>query len=121
MTPGSPTFGQPAAIDIGEGRFPMDDWGPHRYFEDDTRADEPSVVFDTVDEDLNGNGVLDWGEDTDNDGTLDVPNVWPADSADVYSDLLSWYERESNTVVMMRGSGELGGSARIEVASTAAR
>jgi len=100
VTPGSPTFGQPAAIDIGEGRFPMDVWGPHRYFENDTRADEPSVVFDTVDEDLNGNGVLDWGEDTDNDGTLDVPNVWPADSADVYSDLLSWYERESNTVVI---------------------
>ena len=100
VTPGSPTYGQAADIDMGEGRFPMDVWGPERYFENDTRAAHPSVVFDTVDEDLNGNGVLDWGEDTDNDGTLDVPNVYPADSTDVFSDLLGWYERETNTLVM---------------------
>ncbi len=100
VTPGSPTYGQPADIDMGEGRFPMDVWGPERYFENDTRAAHPSVVFDTVDEDLNGNGILDWGEDTDNDGTLDVPNVYPADSEDVFADLLGWYERETNTIVM---------------------
>ena len=100
VTPSSPTFGQAAAIDIGEGRFPMDVWGPDRYFENDTRAQHPSIVFDTVDEDLNGNGVLDWGEDTDNDGALDVPNVYPAGSTDVFADLLGWYERETNTVIM---------------------
>ncbi|MEE2828780.1 MAG: hypothetical protein VX498_06310 [Myxococcota bacterium] len=100
VTPDSPTFGEAAAIDIGEGRFPMDVWGPHRYFENDTRAEHPSIVLDTVDEDLNGNGKLDWGEDTDNDGHLDVPNVWPADSDDVFADLLSWYERESNTIII---------------------
>ena len=27
-----------------------------------------AVIFDTVDEDTNGNGVMDWGEDSDNDG-----------------------------------------------------
>jgi hypothetical protein len=100
VSPGSPTFGQAAPIDIGEGRFPMDVWGPDRYFENDTRADEPSIVLDTVDEDLNGNGILDWGEDTDNDGVLDVPNVFPADSTDVYGDFLGWYERETNTIIM---------------------
>jgi len=100
VTPGSPTYGQAADIDIGEGRFPMDVWGTQRYFENDTRSEHPSIVFDTVDEDVNGNGVMDWGEDTDNDGTLDVPNVWPADSTDVFEDLLGWYERETNTVVI---------------------
>ena len=100
VTEGSPTFGQAAPIDIGEGRFPMDVWGPQRYFENDTRATEPSVVFDTINEDLNGNGVLDWGEDTDNDGVLDVQNTLPADAEDVYASFLSWYERETNTVII---------------------
>ena len=70
-----------------------------RYFANDTRADQPSVVFDTVDEDLNGNGILDWGEDTDNDGVLDVPNVYPA-NGDPRENLLDWYEQETHTLLM---------------------
>jgi hypothetical protein len=105
VTPGSPTYGQPAHIDIGEGRFPMDVWNPARYWANDSRAGHPSVTFDTMDEDAvenggNGNGVMDWGEDTDNDGNLDVPNVYPEGSTDLFEDLLSWYERETNTVIM---------------------
>ena len=76
----------------------MDAARSDRYFVNDTRADHPSVVFDTVDEDLNGNGVLDW-EDTDNDGVLDVPNIYPADG-DPREDLLDWYEQETNTLLM---------------------
>ncbi len=106
VTPGSPTFGQAANIDIGEGRFPMDVWDPSRYWTNDTRAGQPSLTFDTVNEDLNCNGVMDAGEDTDNDGNLDIPNVYPAfdcehpEETDVFVDLLSWYERETNTVIM---------------------
>ena len=103
VTPGSPAFGQAAHVDIGEGRFPMDVWNPTRYFANDTRAAEPSITFDTVNEDLDGDGELDWGEDTDNDGHLDVPNVYPAwdpDTTDTFEDLLGWYERETNTVIM---------------------
>ncbi len=100
VTEGSPTYGQAHPIDVGEGRFPMDVWDPTRYLANDTRDAEPSLVFDTVDEDLNGNGVLDWGEDTDNDGILDVPNTYPAETDDPFRDLLGWYERESNTIVM---------------------
>jgi hypothetical protein len=99
VTPGSPTFGQPASLDLGEGRFPMDVWNPARYFANDTRSEEPSIVFDTVDEDLDGDGVLDWGEDTDNDGVLDTPNVYPEGAPDHFADLLGWYERESNTLI----------------------
>ena len=51
----------------------MDAANGDQYFANDTRAGHPSVIFDT--NGLNGNGVLDW-EDTDNDGTLDKPNVY---------------------------------------------
>lgn len=99
VTPNSDTYLQPVQLDIGHGRFPMDAARSDRYFVNDTRADHPSVVFDTVDEDLNGNGVLDWGEDTDNDGVLDVPNIYPADG-DPREDLLDWYEQETHTLLM---------------------
>jgi hypothetical protein len=99
ITPGSPEFQQLIPIDMGQGRYPMDAANGDRYFANDTRAGHPSVIFDTVDEDLNGNGVLDWGEDTDNDGTLDKPNVYPEGAEDVRENLLSWYERETDTLI----------------------
>lgn len=99
VDPDSPDFGKAARMDLGEGRFPMDAARGDRYFPNDTRAAEPSLLFDTVDEDLNGNGVLDWGEDTDNDGRLDVANVWPT-SGDSRTNLLSWYEKETNTLLL---------------------
>ena len=70
-----------------------------RFFPNDSRADSPTVVFDTVDEDVNGNGVLDWGEDTDNDGVLDIPNLYPLDG-DPVDDLLPFYERNTNTLLI---------------------
>lgn len=99
VDPASPNYLQPAAIDIGQGRFPMDVPDPNRYFPNDSRAADPSLVFDTVDEDANGNGQLDWGEDLDNDGVLDSPNVYPL-GGDSRADLLTWYERESNTLIL---------------------
>ncbi|MCB9743422.1 MAG: hypothetical protein H6740_12540 [Alphaproteobacteria bacterium] len=99
VTPGSPTYLQAVEVDIGEGRFPVKAARSDRYFTNDARADNPSVVFDTTDEDLNGNGALDWGEDTDNDGRLDVPNVWPP-GGDPVEDLLTWYELASDTIIM---------------------
>ncbi|MEC8422809.1 MAG: hypothetical protein VX000_03465, partial [Myxococcota bacterium] len=98
VTPGSPTFLQPAALDVGHGRFPLDVARTDRYFPNDTRSGEPSVVFDTFDEDTNGNGELDWGEDIDNDGFLDVPNVYP-EGGDAREDLLEFYEKQTDTLV----------------------
>ena len=99
IDPKSERYGEFVEVDIGEGRFPMDAARSDRYFPNDTRALEPSAVYDTVDEDLNGNGVLDWGEDTDNDGILDIPNIWPT-GGDPRADLLSWYELASDTLIM---------------------
>ena len=105
VTPGSPTYGLAHELDIGHGRFPLDVWDPTRYMPNDTRVGEPSLTFDTVDEDLNGNGVLDFGEDTDNDGNLDFPNVFRPGNTDLasldpWTDLLEWYERETNTLIV---------------------
>jgi hypothetical protein len=105
LSPGSPTYLQPAELDVGHGRFPFDVIQNDRYFPNDSRANEPSIVFDTVDEDLNGNGRLDWGEDTDYDGWLDLPNVHPADidladEVAVRDNLLTWYERVTDTLIL---------------------
>lgn len=99
VDPDHPDFGQAVAIDIGEGRFPQDAARTDRYFANDTRSEAPSLLFEGVDEDLNGNGVLDPGEDTDNDGRLDTPNVWP-EGGDPRLDLLGWYELQSDTIVL---------------------
>ena len=99
VTPESPTYGEAVELDLGEGRFPYDACDPYRYFPNDPRAGQPSVVFETVDEDLDGDGELDWGEDTDNDGVLDKPNVYP-EGGDAREDLLTWYERESGTLIL---------------------
>jgi len=99
VTPDSPDYLQPVPLDVGQGHFPMDAARGDRYFPNDTRADQPSLVFDTVDEDLNENGVLDWGEDTDNDGVLDKPNVYP-EGGDPRADLLTFYEKQTDTLIM---------------------
>ncbi|MBT3221212.1 MAG: hypothetical protein HN348_19190, partial [Proteobacteria bacterium] len=99
VEPNSPDYLQPVAIDMGHGRFPMDVADTNRYFPNDPRFDSPSLFFETVDEDLNGNGVLDIGEDTDNDGVLDVPNVHPADG-DPRADLLTFYDVETDTLYL---------------------
>ncbi|MCB9763719.1 MAG: hypothetical protein H6739_28375 [Alphaproteobacteria bacterium] len=99
VDPDSPDYLQPIELDLGQGRFPMDAARSDRYFPNDPRATDPSVIFESTDEDLNGNGVLDWGEDTDNDGVLDKPNVFPEDGDPRY-DLLSWYELQSDTLIL---------------------
>ena len=99
VDPDSPHYGEPVPLDVGHGRFPYDVFDADRYFPNDTRAGQPSLLYDTVDEDLDGDGVLDPGEDTDNDGILDIPNVFPA-GADPIGGLLTWYERSTDTLIV---------------------
>ncbi|MCB9689513.1 MAG: hypothetical protein H6735_31035 [Alphaproteobacteria bacterium] len=99
VEPSSPTYLQPVALDVGHGRFPMDVVRTDRYFPNDPRSDSPSVLFELGDEDANGNGELDWGEDTDNDGILDIPNVWPP-GGDPRDDMLTWYDLETDTLIV---------------------
>jgi len=58
-----------------------------------------NLLFESHDEDLNGNGILDIGEDIDDDGVLDKPNVIH-EGDDPARDLIGFYEKESNILVM---------------------
>lgn len=99
VDPDSPEFGEAVELDIGHGRFPGDLFNASAYFANDPREGIPSLLFEGVDEDVNGNGVLDPGEDTDSDGVLDKPNVWPP-GGDPREDLLTWYELETDTLIV---------------------
>ena len=87
------SFGERFDLDLGRGHFPLDLPSPDAYFDQDPRAGEGNLIFETVDEDTDGDGELDVGEDTDADGRLDRPN-----SLD--GELLTFYERETDTLVL---------------------
>ena len=99
VEPDSPDYLKPVRLNVGHGRFPQDLDQTDRYFPNDPRWDSPALLFETADEDLNRNGILDPGEDTDNDGILDQPNVWPK-GGDPREDLMNWYELETNTLII---------------------
>jgi pimeloyl-ACP methyl ester carboxylesterase len=99
VDPSSPDYLQPVRLEVGHGRFPQDLDQTDRYFPNDPRADSPALLFETEDEDSNQNGILEPWEDTDNDGILDKPNVYP-EGGDPREDLMTWYERETNTLII---------------------
>ena len=71
--PTRPTSASAVPLDMGEGNFPLVLETP-RLSPTDTRYRSEQLVFDEVDEDLEQNGKLDPGEDTDMDGVLDHGN-----------------------------------------------
>ncbi len=98
--------GEPVHLDLGEGNYPVflenrDLYGPH-----DPRGWTLSLLFEEADEDLNGNGQLDAGEDTDADGVLDRPNYMPGaapardDLAGRADALTGFYEHETDTLIV---------------------
>ncbi|MFT5431490.1 MAG: hypothetical protein ACI9OJ_002186 [Myxococcota bacterium] len=99
-------FGEFVHLDVGNGNYPVVLENIGRYWENDPRGDSISLFFEETDEDINGNGVLDRGEDTDADGLLDKPNYLPGmnpDKADLpgrADALMTFYEKETNTVLM---------------------
>jgi hypothetical protein len=106
VDPDSPDFGDLQHLDVGEGNYPVVLERPDLYWKNDPRGWTLSILFDEADEDLNGNGRLDPGEDTDADGVLDVPNYLPGmnpareDLAARADALMSFYERETNTLIV---------------------
>ncbi|MCK5688999.1 hypothetical protein KAI87_07005, partial [Myxococcota bacterium] len=104
LNPESDNFGQPVFLDMGNGRFPATIETNDNYFQNDPRDNSSNLLFETEDEDLNGNGQLDYFEDTDGDGTLDKPNLWgrylnDPERMDRYNDLITFYEFETNTLI----------------------
>ncbi len=99
IDPDSPGFGEAVLLDLGLGHFPLVLEKNDNYFPNDPRSEASNLLLETYDEDVNGNGVLDKGEDTDFDGVLDYPNVYPP-GGDPYKDLLDFYEYETNTLII---------------------
>jgi len=109
IDPDSPGYGNPVPLDIGEGYFPVTLDRTQFYFRGDPRGDARNLIFEDRDEDLNGNGLLDPGEDTNHDGVLGRANVWPPappgtdpHGPDWAADghLIYWYEIGTNTLLM---------------------
>lgn len=102
VTPGSPTYLEPQALDFGEGNFPVLLRTPQQYFEHDPKTITKALTYETHDEDLDGDGELDPGEDLDLDGVLDRPNADDLDGdgeLDPVRELISFYERETDTLL----------------------
>ncbi|MBK8172146.1 MAG: hypothetical protein IPK60_17625 [Sandaracinaceae bacterium] len=97
--------GIPVPLDVNTGAFTFNLDRPDNYGENDPRGAESNLLFETVEEDANQNGALDPGEDTDFDGVLDHPNTVsgtldPSNPTDTYDNMLWFYERETNTLVL---------------------
>lgn len=90
--------GEPVALDVGYGAYPYTLERPDRYFPNDRRVQESNLVFETVDEDANGNGLMDPGEDTDGDGVLDRPNTLTPGGHPI-DDLMTFYESETDSLI----------------------
>ena len=98
LTSGS-TFGERIPLDLGRGAFPVTLPDRAALFPLDPRAGAANLVFETVDEDRDGDGKLSPREDTDGDGVLDKPNVITP-GGDPVADLATFYERETHTLIL---------------------
>ncbi len=106
ITPSSPAYGELTMLDIGNGNYPVTLEERDLYWRNDPRGDTMSLLYEEVDEDTNGNGVLDRGEDSDADGVLDKPN-WlpghnpaPEDLAGRSDAIMTFYEAETQTLIV---------------------
>ena len=145
VTPSCGRYGEEVYLDMGSGRFPVihysrerlryDPLAPNGYrfdggsplFEFDSLGASRNLLFSQVNEDRNGDGVLSPNEDLDQDGVIDVANLWDPKACDdstpeacstrcdndacfqncllehdrcIADNLLTFYERETNTLVL---------------------
>ncbi|MDH5491088.1 MAG: hypothetical protein OEY14_03985, partial [Myxococcales bacterium] len=96
--------GVPVPLDVNHGTMPLTLDEPDSYYSNDPHVSSSNLLFETEDEDLNGNGRLDPLEDRDWDGRLDTPNTIDGragtDWIDTLDRMLWFYERETNTLFL---------------------
>ncbi len=96
------TTGVPMLLDMGNGNFPLSVWNPGDYYPNDPRVTENNLLFETYEEGA-GLSQADYRPslDTDFDGVLDHPDtLGPAGTYPGIDNLMSWYEREDDALVM---------------------
>ena len=97
------TTGVPVLLDAGGGDFPTTVLDPTLYFPNDPRVSAQNIVFETANEAVGpcADGIYRPACDTDFDGVLDRPNtLGPARSIDGVDNLMSWYERQTDTLIL---------------------
>ena len=104
IDPNSPEQGQLHHLNVGNGDTPSC-WNEKTNIGGEIPGpDSTSLIFDDVNEDLNENGVLDEGEDSDADGVLDLGNYLPGTNPQTLKEradaLMTFYERETNTLIV---------------------
>jgi hypothetical protein len=96
------TTGIPMVLDMGNGNFTSALRDPQRYWPNDPHVATSNLLYEANEE---GVGLLQGDYkpslDQDFDGVLDHPNTWgPSGQIPGVDDLLSWYERETDTLIM---------------------
>ncbi len=97
--------GVPQLLDMGDGNFPLTLPEPNGYWDNDVKSTQSNLLFETVEE---GPGLVQGNYtpalDQDFDGVLDHPNTWPSNGRPNgikgVDDVMSWYERETDTLIM---------------------
>jgi hypothetical protein len=93
--------GLPVFVDVGNGYYPVTLRDPHRYFPNDPKVGESNLSFETVEE---GAGLAQSAYrpelDRDFDGVLDHPNTLGNKGIAGIDNLLTWYERETDTLII---------------------
>ena len=102
VQPGSENYGKPVPLECGQGNFPLALTWPWQYWDFDPHADSGNLMFETHDEDLDDDDVMDEYEDIDFDGVLDKPNTWSGTDpgVDHPDDLITFWEKETKTLVL---------------------
>lgn len=96
------TTGLPVILDMGKGNFPLSLVDRDKYWPNDYRASQDTLMFETVEE---GSGLPPSAYrpelDTDFDGVLDHPNVLRPNGKNArIEDVIPWYERESDSLIL---------------------
>ncbi len=97
------TTGVPVLLDVGSGNYPLTVIDNTQYYPNDPRLDAQNLVFETANEAVGAcaDGVYRPECDTDFDGVLDRPDtLGPAVQYDGVDNLLTWYERQTDTLVL---------------------
>jgi hypothetical protein len=95
------TTGKPVFLDVGNGYYPVALRDPFRYFPNDPKSSESNLAFETVEEGLGLPQAAYRPElDRDFDGVLDHPNTLGTKGIAGIDNLLTWYERETDTLIV---------------------
>jgi hypothetical protein len=97
------TTGIPVLLDVGSGNYPLTVIDNTAYFPNDPRLTAQNLMFETFDEAVGAcaDGVYRPQCDTDFDGVLDIPDtLGPAKQYDGVDNLMSWYERQTDTLIL---------------------